>query len=89
MKLFDWLDNLEIAVLALVAALLLLLGPWFIILRLGRAHLPGPALLTGALWLACVIVFVRDVRRTRLSWISVGVLMAWLVTTVLVGLLAE
>ena len=30
MRIFDWLDGIEVTVVVVVAALLLVLGPWFI-----------------------------------------------------------
>ena len=87
MKIFDWLDGIEVAVAAIVAALLLVFGPLFITYRFVLAHRQAPALLTGALWLCCVAACVRDFRRQRLSWVSGGVIALWLVTTIVLGLI--
>lgn len=84
MKIFDWLDGVEVTVVAIVAALLLVLGPLFITYRFALAHRYAAVLITGALWLCCVAAFVRDFRRQRLSWVS-GVLTLWLVTTLMLG----
>src|SRR5436190_5589127 len=86
MKIFDWLDNVEVALVATVASLLLLLGPLFITYRFALAHRPVAAALSGALWLCCAAFCVRDVRRRRMSWVSGGVLILWLLTTLLLGL---
>ena len=85
MKLFDWLDNVEVAVIAIIAAVLLILGPLFITYRFALAHRHAAALLTGALWVCCVAACVRDFRRQRLSWVSGAVLILWLVTTLVLG----
>lgn len=85
MKFLDWLDGIEVMVVAIVAALLLVIGPLFITYRLVLAHRHEAALLTGALWICCVAVCVRDFRRQRLTWLSGGILALWLVTTLVVG----
>jgi hypothetical protein len=41
MKIFDWLDGIEVAIVALVAAVLLVLGPLFITYRFVLAHYHG------------------------------------------------
>jgi hypothetical protein len=87
MKIFDWLDGIEVTVVATVAALLLVLGPLFITYRFALAHRHGAAFLCGALWICCVAACVRDFRRQRLSWVSGGVLALWLVTTLVLGLI--
>lgn len=85
MKLFDWLDGIEVTVVAIVAALLLVLGPLFITYRFVLVHRNAAALLTGTLWLCCVAACVRDFRRHQLSWVSGGVLGLWVVTTLILG----
>jgi hypothetical protein len=85
MKIFDWLDGIEVTVVAIVAALLLVLGPLFITYRFALAHRYGAAWLTGALWICCVVACVRDFRRQRLSWVSCGILALWLATTLVLG----
>ena len=85
MKIFDWLDNIEVTIVAIIAALLLLVGPIFIVYRFALANRNGAAVLTGVLWLCCVAACIRDFRRQRLSWISGGVLVVWIVTTVVLG----
>jgi hypothetical protein len=85
MKIFHWLEGIEVAVVGIVAALLLVFAPLFITYRFALAHRSASALLTGALWLCCVAACVRDFRRQRLSWVSGGVLALWLVTTLVLG----
>jgi hypothetical protein len=85
MKIFDWLDGIEVAVVAILAALLLVLGPLFITYRFALSHRYPAALLTGALWLCCLVACIRDFRRHRLSWVSGGALVLWLVTTLMLG----
>ena len=87
LKIFDWLDGIEVTVVAIVAALLLVLGPLFISYRFALAHRHEAALLTGALWICCIAAWVRDFRRQPLSWVSGGVLALWLVTTLVLGLI--
>ena len=89
MKIFDWLDGIEVTVVAIVAALLLVLGPLCITYRFALVHRHGAALLTGALWICCVSTCVRDFRRRRLSWVSGGLLALWPVTTLVLGLITN
>lgn len=85
MKLFNWLDGIEVTIVAILAAVLLVLGPLFIAYRFALAHRHIAALLTGALWICCVSACVRDFRRQRLSWVSGGVIALWLITTLVLG----
>ncbi len=85
MKIFDWLDGIEIRVIGIAAAIFLVLGPVYITYRFVLIHRHGMALITGALWVCCVAACVRDFRRQRLSWISGGVLAIWLATTLILG----
>lgn len=85
MKILDWLDGFEVTVVAIVAALLLVLGPLFITYRFALAHRNSAAWLTGALWILSVAVCVRDFRRRRFSWVSGGVVAIWLVTILMLG----
>jgi hypothetical protein len=85
MKVFDWLDGIEVTIVAIFAAVLLVLGPLFITYRFALAHRHIAALLTGALWICSVAACVRDFRRRQLSWISGGVLAVWLITTLVLG----
>jgi hypothetical protein len=85
MKFFNWLGGIEVALLALAAALLLILGPLFITYRFALADRNAAALLTGTLWLCCIVACVRDFRRHQLSWVSSGVLVLWVVTMLVLG----
>jgi hypothetical protein len=85
MKILDWLDGFEVTVVAIVAALLLVLGPLFITYRFALAHRNSVAWLTGVLWILSVVICVRDFRRRRLSWVSGAVLALWLVTILVLG----
>ena len=89
MKFFDWLDNIKIAVVAIVAALFLIVGPLYVLYRLALAHQHPAALLAGALWLCCLAACVRDFRRKHLSRVSGGILALWLVTIVVLGFIVE
>jgi hypothetical protein len=89
MKLFDWLGNIEVAVVAIVAVFLLVAGPLFITYRFALAQRHAAALLTGALWLCSVAACVRDFRRQRLSWVSGSVLILWFVTTLVLGFIVS
>ena len=85
MKLFDWLDGIEVTIVATLAAILLIIGPLFITYRFALSERYMAALLTGALWIACVAACVRDYRRQQLGWISGGFLLVWVLTTLVLG----
>ena len=87
MKIFDWLDNIEVTIVAIVGGLLLGFGPLFIVYRFALADGHAAALLNGALWICCIAARVRDFRRQRLSWVSGGVIALWIATTLVLGLL--
>ena len=84
MKIFDWLDDIEVTIVAIVAALLLVLGPLFITHRFALVHRHGAALLTGALWICCIAASVCDFRRQWLSWVA-----PWLLSAPPAGRVAE
>ena len=85
MKILKWLDNIEVAVVAIASGLLLLIGPLLITYRFGLVHRYEARVLIGALWLCSVLICIRDFRRKRLSWVSGGVLALWAVTTLVLG----
>lgn len=89
MRIVDWLTLIEFTVVAIVAALLLVLGPLFITYRFALVDHHAAALLTGVLWLCCVAACVRDFRRQRLSWVSGGALAIWFVTILVLGIVAN
>jgi hypothetical protein len=89
MKLIEWLDVVEITVVAIVAALLLVLGPLATVYRFALNDRHGAALFTGVLWISCIAACVLDCRHRRFSWVSGGVFTLWLVTTLVLGFIVS
>ena len=85
-QVFDWLDGIEVAVCAFIAALLLVIGPLFVLARFILRHHYLPAAMVGLLWCGCVVACIRDLRRRSMSWVTGGLLVAWVVLTLVVGL---
>ena len=86
---FEWLDGVEVVVVGIIAAVLIVVGPVYWIIRFSFAKHYVPAVLVGLLWLSCLAAFVRDVRRQRFSWITVGLVAIWIIAMLLVGLNLE
>ena len=85
-QVFDWLDGIEVAVCAFIAALLLVIGPLFVLARLIFRHHYLPAAMVGLLWGGCVVACIRDLRRRSMRWVTCGLLVAWVVLTLVAGL---
>src|SRR5438552_8677084 len=83
MRVFRWVgDDAEVAIVAIFAAFLLILGPPLAAFYFLRGHHYAPAILTSGIWILAAIVCVRDFRREHFGW-ATGVLCAvWLVTTI-------
>ncbi len=85
-QVLDWLDGIEIAVCAVIATLLLVVGPLFMIAQFLLRHRYFPAAMVGLLWCGCVVMCIRHFRRRSLSWVTAGLLVVWVVLILVVGL---
>ena len=81
----ELLDGIEVAVVAVIAAVLLVLAPVVILRHLIVQGLYLLAAMLAGLWVGCVAACVRDFRRRTLGWISGGMVAAWLVVALIVG----
>ena len=85
-QVFDWLDGIEVTVCAFIAALLLVIGPLFVLAQFILRHHYLPAAMLGLLWCGCVVACICDLRRRSISWVTGGLLVAWVVLTLVVGM---
>jgi hypothetical protein len=84
-KFFGWLDAIEFVVPAVLAALLLVGGPFLAIYFLFRNHNPVAAAVSASLWLFACFACVRDLRRQRLTFASGSLIVLWLILTIVIG----
>ena len=82
-RVFGWMDAVEFAVPAILAALVLLVGPLLAALYLFRTHHLLAAIVSFGLWISAAIACIRDLRRRHFGWVSVTLGVAWLVTTLI------
>lgn len=61
-QVFDWLDGIEVAVCAVIAVLLLIAAPVFLVVRFVATDHYLPATALGVLWCACVATCIHDFR---------------------------
>ncbi len=83
MRVFRWADaDAEIAIIAIFAGLLLILGPPLAAFYFLRGHHYAPAILTSGVWILAAIACVRDFRREHLGWATGILCSVWFVATV-------
>ena len=68
---FEWMDALEFVIPAILAALLLVLGPLLLFLYFLRTQHQTAAVVSCGLWLLAVVGGIRDRRRRHFGWVSV------------------
>ena len=83
-KVFGWMDDAELIIPAILAAVLLLAAPLVASFLFFRAHHYVAAALSGSIWILAAIACVRDFRRRRFSWVSLALGGVWLITTLLI-----
>jgi len=81
---FEWMDALEFAIPAILAAVLFVAGPIALVVHFLWAHDYGPAVGGTALWVFAVICCVRDFRRRKFSAFTGILLAGWFVATVVI-----
>jgi len=72
-----WFITYVCAAVALVA-----IGPALWIRRLIATHRFGWAGCLAIVWLASVVIVARDLRRKRITHLSIGLFLAWMVVLV-------
>ena len=85
----DWLDGLEVAVFALLAGGLLLVSPLWLAWRYAHTQRYGAAFFCFLLWASCAAACARDMRQSRLSWVSGALLALWFSLTLALGFAIE
>jgi hypothetical protein len=84
-RVLEGLNAVEFVVVVVLAALLVIAGPLVVASRfVGQGQYVVAAMLS-ALWIVCVGICARDIRRGTLGWISGGMVAAWVVAMFVVG----
>lgn len=78
------MDAVEFAVPAIVAALVLVIGPLLAVLYFVCSRHWLAAGLCGGLWVLGAFSCIRDFRRRHLGWGSVTLGIIWLLATVVI-----
>jgi membrane associated rhomboid family serine protease len=78
------LDGLEFVIPAVLAAVLLIFGPTLASVYLIRKHHYIAAVLSGSIWALAAIACVRDLRRRQFRWVSISLIVIWIVTTLVI-----
>jgi hypothetical protein len=82
MCVFRWVGaDAEVAIIAIFAALLLILGPPLAAFYFLRGHHYVPAILTSGVWILAPIACVRDFRREHFGWATGILCSVWFVAT--------
>ena len=79
----EWIDAAEFAFPAIIAALLLVIGPllasWYFL----RTQHYTAAVVSGGLWILAAVGGIRDWRRRHFGWVSVTFGVVWFITTLI------
>jgi len=80
---FEWMDALEFVIPAILAALLLVIGPIVASCYFLRIHHYTAAVVSCGFWILAAVGGIRDWRRRHLGWVSVIFGVVWFVTTLI------
>ena len=83
-RVFGWMDAIEFAVPAILAAILLVAGPIALIICFLRAQHYAAAVASAGLWILAAICCVRDLGRRRFSPVTGILLGTWFVGTLII-----
>ena len=83
-RVFGWMDAVEFAVPAVLAAVLLVGGPIAAIVHFLRARHYAAAVATAGLWTLAGICCIRDLRRRKFSAVTGIVLATWLIGALII-----
>jgi len=83
---FDFFDDIEIFFFSLIAGLIAIGGPILLIIRFINECDIWKAIAVISVFCICVYYCVRDYRRKKFSWISITVVVIWLVLTIVLSL---
>jgi len=83
MRVFRWVGaDAEVAIIAIFAALLLIIGPPMAVFYFLRGHHYASAMLTSGVWILAAIACVRDFRHEHFGWVTGILCSVWFVATV-------
>lgn len=80
---FGWLDTIEFAIPAILAALLVVVGPLMATVWFVRMQRYSMAVTCGGLWVAAALAFFYDLRRRRCGWGCGLAFLSWLIATLI------
>ena len=80
----EWMDALEFAIPAILAAVVVVVGPIALVAHFLRAHDYGPAVASTGLWVFAVVCCLRDLRRHKFSVLTGILLASWFVATIVI-----
>ena len=83
-RVFGWMDAVEFAVPAILAAILLIAGPIALIVHFLRAQHYVAGAFSAGLWMVAAICCVRDLSRRRFSPVTGVLLGTWFVGTLII-----
>jgi hypothetical protein len=77
------MDAVEFAIPAILAALLLVIGPLLATFYLLRTQQYTAAVVSSGLWILAAVACIRDLRRRHFGWVSVTLGLVWFVSTLI------
>lgn len=77
----DWLEDIEFAIPAALAGLVLAVGSLVLVVRLLRTGHPAAGAIAFALWFSVLVVCIRGLRQRRFGGVSKAFGVVWLVMT--------
>src|SRR5438552_6129382 len=83
-RVFGWMDTVEFAIPAVLAALVLVVGPLLVALYFIRTQHLIAAAVSFSLWLLAAVLCIRDLRRRHFNWVSITLGVVWFATTLII-----
>lgn len=80
----SWLSFLEVLTVALLAAVLTLIGPLLLVVRFFSEGHEFASFAVGLAWVAVFLCCLLELRRHKFGWACLTIIVAWLVSVVLV-----
>jgi hypothetical protein len=83
-RIFGWMDAVEFAIPAILAALVLVVGPLLTTFYFFHTHHILAAAISFGIWIMAAVACIRDFHRRHFGWVSVTLGVVWFVTTLIV-----
>src|SRR5690349_11393287 len=83
---FEWIDAVEFIIPAILAALLLVLGPVLVVLYFLRTQHHTAAVVSSVLYISAALGGIRDLWRRHFGWVSVTFGIVWFILTLMLGI---